>query len=426
MAAHRLEDVKIDVHASAAWPTAEADTSIYAAAVWEAVGDTLERRHPRRVYRIRSWSGRWRLSRASLSRPPDPSLVETLAHACARLAPLAPGGRPDDDAAMICFADEAERVASWWLARTRGEAPHWAWADLDAAPSLDGALESLDVEAATAAAAAIEAALGSDVRAGLPAFASRRGEAEPGAARVPAEDDRGEPRPVALSPDEGGAVDAPPHDGVPEPMSTTQAADAGRDDPHRPPLARTVAEDPLPANDDTPDATSRPPHVSDAPAVTAAGAAGEAGADGAVRTRWGGLVHLLGPMLECRVGEILWEACVDERVVLHYALAALAGADPIVAAFSGTADADPLVLDRERMTEIRTRLVSELRRAIPRRDLMANRGGSSPPPPGRRCSAPPGCLGRSRSGLRANRPTWEVRKSRRRHHGSRTFPARSW
>ena len=79
---------------------------------------------------------------------------------------------------MICFADEAERVASWWLARTRGEAPHSAWADLDAAPSLDGALESLDMGAATAAAAAIEAALGSDVRTGLPALASRRGETE--------------------------------------------------------------------------------------------------------------------------------------------------------------------------------------------------------------------------------------------------------
>ena len=137
-------------------------------------------------------------------------------------------------------------------------------------------------------------------------------------------------------------------------------------------------------------------------------------------------MHLLGPMLECRVGEILWEACVDERVVLHYALAALAGADPIVAAFSGTADADPLVLDRERMTEIRTRLVSELRRAIPRHDLVAEPRWVLTTAAGSAVLSAAGCLGRSRSGPRENRPNWEVWESRRRHHGSRTFPARSW
>jgi hypothetical protein len=387
LAAHRLGDLKVDVHASAAWPSGEAEASGYAAAVWEAVGDTLERRHPRRVYRLRSWSGRWRLSRSSLSRPPDASLVETLARACARVSPLAPGCRPDDDAEMICFADEAERVASWWLARTRGEAPHWAWADLDAVPSLDGALRSLDVATATAATRAIEAVRGSAVRTGLSASASRRSETEAGAVRTPAQDDRGESRPVAPGPAEGGAVDAAPGGEPPESTSAAASASPGRHEPRGAPVpgAPTDADAPRPQHDLAPSAPSRPAagagdQVVAAPgAVGAAGAAGAADvggavdadcADGAVRTRWGGLVHLLGPMLECRLGEILWEACVDERAVLHHALAALAGADPIVAAFSGTADAQPPTVDGERLTEIRHRLVNELRRAIRRRDLV--------------------------------------------------------
>lgn len=383
MAAHRIGELRIAVRADPDCAPTEREVRSYATRVWEAVGETLERRYPGRVYRVRAWESRWRLTRDGLRDAPAQALVGELVGFCERVGPTPPGAPPDAAADVVCFGDEPERVAGWWLARVAGGPSHWAWADLDQAPSVAAVLEALGATTAGAALERLDVADRSGTARSLLAVhdrsvtadpaalqrgdgarAVRGGPDDPGASSPardwpPHEPDAAEMPPAGARHDgpAGAAADAATHNGAPRRTyeAVSPAADGVRETPPRSGLS---------------DARDRAPEHAQPPAGAGTARPDDARAP-AARTAWGGLVHLVGPMLECRVAEALWEACVDEQAVLHRGLAAVCGdaGDPAVATLSGTADARPSPVDAERGLEIRTRLVPALRRAAARRGL---------------------------------------------------------
>ena len=368
MAAHRIGELRIGVRATARDAPAAAEVRAYTAAVWETAGDALERRHPGRVYRVRSWQGRWRLTRARLRHGPDPAHVGEVVAACERVAPAAPAVRPDGGAAVVCFAGEAERVAGWWVERAAGRPAHWSWADLDEAPSVAAVLERLGPRAAQDAARVVLAAAERPAEALALAGRVDLGDLpEHAAAAVapPRPPAPAEPPPAQEHPPERSPGAAPP--GALEAGSARPGAARPATSPES---SETVREQP---------AGAEPSAHEDEASVDvrwAARATPDEASPEALRradalvTAWGGLAHLLGPVLECDLAGILWEACLDERAVLHRAFSALSGGDPLAAILTGRDPGGPLT-EPEPLAEVRERLLDVLPRAAARRGLAA-------------------------------------------------------
>lgn len=375
----RIGELRVRVRAPPEAAPPDADVRRYSIAVWEAVATTLERRHPGRVYRVRTWRTRWRLTCASLQERPSSRLVAELVDVCEREAPLPPGALPDATADVVCFASEPERVASWWIARVAGAPSNWAWSDLDAAPSVATVMRALgpaDGDAAERLVATADPSgrasrrLAEHRRVGVPAPApppapptTVGGEAEPGS-----------PAPSPLSaPAQAGDATARRATG----SAGERARPAGAQVPPGSASGEPGAGDRAPGGSDAPAApavgglaglapNSTPPEGPPAPSP-----ARGAPVRGAVRTEWGGLVYLLAPMLECHLMEALWEACLDERGALRRALSALCGEDPVAGILSGSDFPGSALVDGERLEAVRERLVAELRGAIPRRGLAS-------------------------------------------------------
>ena len=88
----------------------------------------------------------------------------------------------------------------------------------------------------------------------------------------------------------------------------------------------------------------------------------------------GGLFFLLNCALELNLGEILWQACLPEAVVMAHALAGLVGEefaqDPAVALWTGTDPQTPLPpIDPGQQEEVSRLLLRSLGTALPRRGL---------------------------------------------------------
>jgi hypothetical protein len=386
VAQHRIGELRIDVRAPARDAPEDGEVRGYVGRVWEAVGDALERRHPGRVYRVRSWEATWQLTRAALRRAPDAALVDALVAQIAAMAPAPVAERPAESADVACFGGEGERVAAWWCGRAAGRPAHWAWADLDAGPSVAAVLAALAPEEQALAVQSVQAAPRSDAALALlpaavraAALAGADGSRTAAAAQQPAlPAATPEPVPAELPP-EPGRPEARSSPGTATPPVTVHAnriaepaaperADAGAGAPVPPAVEGDVAAAASPQRPATPRPEPTP------------------AADHTARaTAWGGLVHLVGPMLECGVGEALWQACLDERAVVHRALRALCGDDPVAAALSGVApggarstnpasrravaaDDGPLASSAQ-LDDVRARLAAGLRRAVPRRGL---------------------------------------------------------
>lgn len=370
MAEHRIGDLQIEVTARREWVPSAGEVRGYTARFWEAVGDALERRHPGRVYRIRNWECRWRLTRASLRRPPDAALVDEVVRACERLEPAAPDEALDEAAPVVCFAGEADRVAAWWLARATGGAGHWAFADLERRPSLEAVLGELGPTGTATALRYLERAGG--LEEALAVLPARRRAALPGVPRGPAP---GEPT-APTAPSRTAAGLPPPGEDVPAstpPDGEDEAGAAGQVRPAPRPRAPGVRRSPAKPIVPGPADAEPWPAESAAPAP-ARGVEPEATAAESLAgswTAWGGLAFLLRPLLECEVMETLWEACLEERAVLCRALSGLCGDDRVASALSGAERGDGPLVDADRLPDIRARLVLGLRRAVPRRGLAA-------------------------------------------------------
>jgi hypothetical protein len=376
VAQHRIGELRIDVRARAGAIPVDREVRGYVGRVWEAVGDTLERRHPGRVYRIRSWEASWRLTRSALRSGADPALLADLVARCEAVGPTPIERRPDEAAEIVCFAGEGERVAAWWRERAAREPPHWAWADLDDAPSVDAVLAALPPADRAHAVRCVQRAERPERAPALlppparPAVPAAPG-GEPAVAPSPppvapsaAVRDRAQPpgeRPAAAG---SGPPPPPTSDRVPGALAAPSAPGAvpARDGQTRAPSAPAEGRS-LPGGADRERDAVRP-------AERTAGGQDRHDRDAAVVTGWGGLVHLLGPMVECGVGQALWEACLDERAVLYRALTALCGDDPAAFELSG-GGAAPVLAGPEQLAEIRAGVLDGLRRAVPRRGLAA-------------------------------------------------------
>lgn len=379
MATHHVADLDLRVVGEDdAWVGEQAER--WVRSLWAAVGERLEHDCPGRVFRVRAWEGRWRVARHELTGPPPTTLVHEVAAHCRRAALLDVADPPGRGAEAVSWADEATRVAAWCAAVTSGADRHWAWADLDASGSVAlvlrglgpnaawGVLDRLDhaelVEPVLARLAEHELLLLREllVPAGA-AEASGRPPAGEGAGQAPrATEGAGGVRAAlvaAVRRRRGAAVPPPPpRSVVPRVGDVAEGVRRGVDGHHEtaPPAGTgDGAVFPVPAV----------PEPARAAVLNGSAAAGPSGP--VVPTDWGGLVYLVGPILECGVGEVLWEACLPEAVVLRDALGALCGPDPAAAALSGSAEGDLPPVDPEQVDEVRRALFARWRTAAGRR-----------------------------------------------------------
>jgi hypothetical protein len=124
---------------------------------------------------------------------------------------------------------------------------------------------------------------------------------------------------------------------------------------------RTITNDPVPASASRPSADD----LSEPPASR-----------GLIETRFGGLFYLLTPALELSLGEIVWKACLPERVFFSRLALLLLGSgaadDPAPRLFGGSVgDLTCDVLDPDRLDQMTVEMLSAVAEAFPRRGLAA-------------------------------------------------------
>lgn len=389
MASHRIGDLELRLLLPDPEPALATRAQRFVEAIWEAVGDTLERRYPGRVFHVRAFEGRWVLERDELTcgRPPA-DLVARLVAACEAVPPQAIATPVAEHADVVVFADERADLAAWLVARAARTGAAWPWSARQAAGGVAHELRMLVPATVVGMLDLLDHhRLLEPVLRGLER--SERPQVLRAAAAALAWDG------VATNGLPGAAPVATASPGPEYGLRTAPAATlhgvmtrlrARPRIPERPPLD----ESSLPAG---PATVTLPPATSpgtgdlaargapDAPDPAPTGPDGApGGADGhGVASMWGGLALLVRPLLQLRVMEALWELCLPENAVLHAALAAVCGDDPVGVRLShgdrgcttGSRHED-VEVGTEQLEEFGTRLESALHAVV-----GSNRAGAA-------------------------------------------------
>jgi hypothetical protein len=313
----------------------------FAARVIQRCEARLEARARGRVILLRRLDMTWRLLERALGHDGEvEAFAEEMAAALAAQAEAATGTpSPADNLAV--FVDEARWRAAHLAAVARGEPPAWYFARLADEGEPPGRLRHPEHRALAAAVLARLAEDGSlhRVLAWLPTAALR---------------------------DLARSLDVAPPSGADEDARSSTSALV------RAALRAALRGDRVRADDMSPAPVERSPV---APVVTGGTPAAEPPTPSEViTTRFGGLFYLIARCLELDVGDILWQVCLSEGVVLRHAAAALLGpagaSDPAPNLFGGVTGEPPLpVVSSEQHAETASALVASLGAAFRRRGL---------------------------------------------------------